>query len=43
MLDIDYSLWDAGAATGRHGEKKQSTANDYPPHHRFFKVCGSLE
>jgi hypothetical protein len=40
MLDIDYSLWNAGAATGRHGWSDEFTANDYPPHHRLIQGGG---
>jgi hypothetical protein len=40
MLDIDYSLWNAGAATGRHDGSEQFTACDCPPHHRFIQGCG---
>jgi hypothetical protein len=37
MLDIDYSLWTEGAATGRHewNANDQFTANDQPPHYKM--------
>jgi hypothetical protein len=40
MLDIDYSLWNAGAATGRHGGGDHFTADGSPPHERLIHGCG---
>jgi hypothetical protein len=37
MLDIDYSLWNSGAATGRQDEKYQCTANETSPHRRMMQ------
>jgi hypothetical protein len=40
MLDIDYSLWNAGAATGRHDWNQYFTANGSPPPDRLVQGCG---
>jgi hypothetical protein len=40
MVDIDYSLWNSGAATGHRGENHEFTDNRTTPHQRLNQDCG---